>query len=910
MRLRATQSPMITRLGLPGIKAAFLICSVILSISIRTLNTPQLEQKYLLGIDSYRFLRQADIITSRGSLPPVDAMRWQPIGRDLSTHLNLFSYALAYGYRLLRLIHPRLTLYQVALYSPVVCYTLGLLLLYLIWKRIFDASTALLAVNLSAVFPFLNLHRSAAGFADRDAFCLLLWLVMIFLYLKAVDQRRFRRMGYALGSGIAMGMFALSWEGCGLASACIAVWAGLRILRNRFDRRDVLVYSLWYFCFALISLTLTRAYQNWLSAYVFFALGLPTVVWFCTLILLSLREDTRWKAWLTLHGHISKGAVSCVLGGFAGGILLLFLAFLQSTHLGEAFQIILDNFMSPLGKSRLMHTVMELKDLSGVAWIERYSVVILAAIGASVILAYRFFSSERVNFYLALTGFELILCGTLLSLFVSEQKVAEAIYGTAILSGCLAILISYLLRREPKETAVSDSEKTLFVLIWLLITLFSTRGAERYNFFLDPLIALLCSFLVLQSFRRFTKGKANRTTEFCAIGMLIASEVYAGFQSSLWQRLPSWSIICPLLLGVFLSGLLMKTLARQGIFLLRQVGYLAIALILVILMSSDAFHTGFLRSSTEVVSRLFPILPQQQKALAEIADQTSEESVIAAWWDYGSRINWFAGRKTVIDEDHYIPYWIHLMGRHVFAAQSPQEALTFLYTHQATHLMITTADILRLKAITYTGGDDTLDRLTSIYALMPISGQHVAPSIDRTHFIFHRNFFTTDFLELDGKRYPPGHWHIHGVSITWGKTKDTWRAVLHGEAGGARFSKPPNRFQIGETQTSDPDGIPGSIVVFPDRSGNILQGFYVPETAQHLLAVQLYLFMEDISEFSLVYDTNEVARCDRDGFRLWKINYPEGMQPKEKYLARDFPPTEKRLKASWQRGDFMGLQRF
>ena len=49
----------------------------------------------------------------------------------------------------------------------------------------FDTTIALLAVNFTAIFSFLNLPRSAAGFADRDAFVLLLWLVMFLFYLKA-----------------------------------------------------------------------------------------------------------------------------------------------------------------------------------------------------------------------------------------------------------------------------------------------------------------------------------------------------------------------------------------------------------------------------------------------------------------------------------------------------------------------------------------------------------------------------------------------------------------------------------------------------------------------------------------------------------------------------------------------------
>jgi len=86
--------------------------SLFLSFSIRIQNLPLLQDRYLLGTDAYRFLRQASIITSERKLPRVDKMRWYPVGRDLSTHLNLFSYAMAYAYRILRTIHRNLTIYR------------------------------------------------------------------------------------------------------------------------------------------------------------------------------------------------------------------------------------------------------------------------------------------------------------------------------------------------------------------------------------------------------------------------------------------------------------------------------------------------------------------------------------------------------------------------------------------------------------------------------------------------------------------------------------------------------------------------------------------------------------------------------------------------------------------------------
>ena len=64
-------------------------------------------------------------------------------------------------------------------------------------------------------------------------------------------------------------------------------------------------------------------------------------------------------------------------------------------------------------------------------------------------------------------------------------------------------------------------------------------------------------------------------------------------------------------------------------------------------------------------------------------------AVVAARWGFGSQLNVLGGVKTVIDQDHYIQHWIHLYNTHVRDATGAREALEFLKTHGATHLMLT-----------------------------------------------------------------------------------------------------------------------------------------------------------------------------------------------------------------------------
>ena len=67
-------------------------------------------------------------------------------------------------------------------------------------------------------------------------------------------------------------------------------------------------------------------------------------------------------------------------------------------------------------------------------------------------------------------------------------------------------------------------------------------------------------------------------------------------------------------------------------------------------------------------------------------------AIIAAHWAYGSQLNVLAGIKTITDQDTYLQNWILLYHQHVHNATAESEALEYLKTHGATHLLLTSKD--------------------------------------------------------------------------------------------------------------------------------------------------------------------------------------------------------------------------
>jgi len=206
------QSEVFSRLTL----GACLLLSLLVAIYLRTYNIAALEGKYLLGNDAYRFYYQAERIIENHHLPKRDMMRWLPLGRDLTTHLNFSSYLIAFLWFLPHLIIPSLTLYQVAVFYPILCYVLTLIILFLLIRKVFDTNVGLLSFTFLSI-SLTTLQRTSAGFADRDALCLLLFTCSAYFYVCGIQSSATSpRLIYAICSGIFMMVLGLTWEGVGL----------------------------------------------------------------------------------------------------------------------------------------------------------------------------------------------------------------------------------------------------------------------------------------------------------------------------------------------------------------------------------------------------------------------------------------------------------------------------------------------------------------------------------------------------------------------------------------------------------------------------------------------------------------------------------------------------------------------
>lgn len=98
-----------------------------LAFWLRSLVVTTIPPGQFIGNDSYFYYDLAKHISEHGVLPHIDSDRWVPQGRDLSQILPLYAYTVAYTHKAIALVFPNVSLYHVTLYTPVVCFIMGLI---------------------------------------------------------------------------------------------------------------------------------------------------------------------------------------------------------------------------------------------------------------------------------------------------------------------------------------------------------------------------------------------------------------------------------------------------------------------------------------------------------------------------------------------------------------------------------------------------------------------------------------------------------------------------------------------------------------------------------------------------------------------------------------------------------------
>lgn len=779
---------------LPKILTSVVLIAVLfLTFWIRIQGVERIPEGQFTGHDPYVFYWQALTISENGSLPARDMHRWYPLGRDNGQLLSLFSYAIAYTYKAVSWIFPKLTLYHIQLYAPPVCFTLGVgvLLLYLThtYNIFFAASIGVLLATLPG-----SIERSAIGFGDRDAWCWMLAVLSITCYLwkeQMVHGKR-RYIATAL-CGFIVFLGGLSWETFGVFVLIIIAAECWKFCTTETEI-DIKEYLLWMLMFVPGLFLISPAYRSGYG----FSEHVTAIMLSPSLALLILR-GIRYGL-LTyvenLRPHARKLALGLTGLGIVAGVCYIFLQ--SATYEMTAFVF---------HESRLMQTIGELNDPNLRFWQARYGIIFalgsLGLILGSRILKTptRFSVDIPLIFFFLTTFFREITNGWIGDVW------CDRLFFASIGLTCVALGFTCL-NRTVKET--DKNEIVMFAaIVWFLLWVSLSRTGYRYDLFIGVPLAYGTAWLL-------------------------------------------WEFIVP-----FLIKLIQKIPVTLVLSLHQWIatGIATLLLLPILFWAPFGGHAKYAVAATQLRTAV-PGDGALKNAFRWLKENT-QNAIVGATWEYGIQLNVFSNAKNIIDTDHYLQHWVHLYCRHVFCAQSEGEALSFLKTHNATHVLFTNWEAMhRAEALSFIGSDSENDRQFRFYEFE----QTDPPTEGTERLIFQET--PLNFIDI--------------TAPTYEKRKITAQFRNNTTAHREIDLQPEAVEQIIPIDLED-DGV----LLYFDANKQIQNAQYLPSVGWNSLAVKLYFRRSHSDAFIPVFP---IENSDNADVKIWEIQYPDNIKKINIYL--------------------------
>lgn len=644
------------------------------------------------------------------------------------------------------------------------------------------------------------IERSAAGFSDRDAWCWLFGVLAVISYLWKEQMQPGTRR-FAITALSGFTVFLGGFSWEGFGFFLLIILAvELWKFCTTEAEHDLKEYLIWTLMFVPWLYLISPAYR---SGY-----GFSTHVAFLMLapplVLLALR-GVRYMLLTyveSLRSRARKLAFGLTLLSIATGICYIFLQVHTFEMTAFAFR-----------ESRLMQSVGELRNPEFYYWVNRYGgIFVLGSVGLIIANLQLWKSNGRpltlsLFLFVVTTFFREPLNG-----WIGVDKCDRLFLASVILT-VIGLAVACL----RKKTENKDELIVLSMLVWFLLWCGLAREGKRYDFFIGIPLA------------------------YGTAWFLWIAPVY------LIQQLKKVRIVYPHV--------------KEHRFSICVTIIMLIAFLVWTPLSGHTIRVNY------ATSKVRPAMPGEGSIVQTfdwMKERLPDGTVVATDWSYGSQLNVLGRVKTITDQDHFMPHWVHLYYRHVFCAQSDHEALTFLKTHGATHLMLTEQSLTAYsKGYSLIGSDEHADRQFKCYPLSRIETAIGAPY----RLTPQQGDIPFTFVDID--RITPKELSV-SVQLKNGKTINNvvaWNA-----------DKPMQKaVDIGN----------GGVVFYFSPNARLQKAYVIPPIGWNSFAVKLFFRDEHTEAFVPIYPTNGIDSAE---VRVWEIHYPSDIQPDEKYLATEPEP--------------------
>jgi asparagine N-glycosylation enzyme membrane subunit Stt3 len=629
-------------------------------------------------LDPWLFTRYAETIVEDGSIPKNDSMRNVARGFDTSIESKLLPYMIVYTYYFLNIFMDVNVIYAAVIF-PVFMFALTILSFFFFVREVFVRKSkkskrnaniiALISVFFMIVVPAF-VSRTIAGIPEKESAGFFFMFLTFYLFLKAWKSKKILR-GIIFGffAGISTAAMGLIWGGVFYIFMPISMATFIAFILNKINKKEFTIYSVWLFS-SLILLDIFSNKYSFTGSFTSIQTGLLFIIFFVYLIHLGL-----WKTRLKdseilrkMRHRLPENIISLIIS-------MILLVFFVSIVMGPGFIIEkikgIHNTLFSAVTGRWNVTVAENRQPYFNEWeqsfgpfIKNVPVLFWLFFVGSVVLFKKALNKIKSKDAWILTGFYvLFLLGIIfsryssVSMFNGDNLISKFVYYlSAFLFG--GFLLYYVIKyeRERHEGFKKIDYEYLILFALFLFCLITARSAIRLILVLAPITTIFVGFLIVESIDKFRRVKDE-----------------------------TWKIIF---------------------------GFFVVLILIGSLFTFWTFYNGVKGQAYSFVPSYYN--QQWQKAMKWVDEETPEDAVFAHWWDYGYWVQSIGHRATILDGGNAITYWNYLMGRHVLTGDNQDDALEFLYNHDATHLLIDSTDIGKYGAYSSIGSDADYDRLSWI----------------------------------------------------------------------------------------------------------------------------------------------------------------------------------------------------
>lgn len=881
-----------------GVLALILLALASFAFWLRTRNLSGLRDAttggWTLGpdLDPFLFLRWAKSIVAHGSLMDVDPLRYVPLPYYTSGELPGIPYLIAWFHTIASPWWTS-TVEHSAVVFPAFMFALTAIVFFLLVRTMFitqqgekkSTLIAAIATFFLIVTPTL-LPRTVGGIPEKESVGFLLLFLALYLFISAWrSQKKTTAWLLALLAGAVTAAMNLTWGGAAYILFTLSITSLIAFVLGQVTRARAGVIALWFGAtiFGTFPFT-TRFGATFFEFLQSYGLAIPQLITLATLAAFCLhallvRETplARIVNRVPYAVHIPRPLLSLMLIALLALVVILVAA--GPSFVTGKFMEVKNNLVNPI-TDRLGVTVAENRQPFFAEWANSFGPVVqgtplvfwLFLIG-SIVLFYQSTTQLGRKEQLILTlAYTLFLAGTIFSRYTPDG----ALNGTNALSLLVYPFLSFVVlgvallyiyyevhHRHHQESLQRLDVGVIALLVLFFLSIASARGAVRLIMMLVPPASMLVAYLAVAAISGARKAHDD---------------------------------------------------------ILKSVGWIAV--ILIVCATLFAGIRYYEESKALAQSYVPGVYNQQwQRAMSWVRTNAPDNAVFAHWWDYGYWVQSLGERATILDGGNAIPYWNHLMGRHVLTGRDKASALEFLYTHKATHLLIDSTDIGKYGAFSSIGSDEHYDRRSWIPTL---SRARIEEAKNHTLIYYQGGFpLDQDFVYHDENgtvELPEGKAVLGAVILEQandgtlaGQPRGIYAFQKSRASATTQHTLPLRYAYYNNTLYDYGRGVEAGIVSLPtvtpqgsvERNAGIM--YLSNKTVQSHLA-RLYLYNQLDANFPLAHSEDDyivqqlksahllapnedfvIYQGLRGPIRIWEIKYPDDVQANPQYLSKEYP---------------------